>query len=63
MFQFVILLFESENWHFNSEICYLISKKVFDQKIDMWVLNYYFEILNIYFNSKKISLSFKGLFY
>jgi hypothetical protein len=45
---FWILLFESENWHFNSEICYLTSKTLFDLKIDIWILNYYFGILNLY---------------
>jgi len=29
----LMLLFESENWHFNSEICYLTSKKLFDLKL------------------------------
>jgi len=42
-----ILLFESENWHFNSEIYYLTSKNLLDLKIDIWILNYYFGILNL----------------
>jgi hypothetical protein len=57
-----ILLFESESWHFNSVICYLTSKKLFDEKIDIWILNYYFGILNLYFNSKNYWLSFNGFF-
>jgi len=36
---FWILLFELENWHFNSEICYLTSKNVFDLKFDIWIVN------------------------
>jgi len=60
---FWILLFEYENWHFNSETCYLTSKNLFDLKIDIWIMNYYFGILNLYFNSKNYWLSFKGFFY
>jgi len=48
-----MLLFESGNWHFNSEICYLTSKNLFDLKFDIWIVSYYFGILNLYFNSKK----------
>jgi hypothetical protein len=60
---FWILLFEYENWHFNSETCYLTSKNLFDLKIDIWIMNYYFGILNLYFNSKIYWLSFKGFFH
>jgi hypothetical protein len=42
-----ILLFESENYHFNSEIWYLSFKNLFDLKTDIWILNYYFGILNL----------------
>jgi len=59
---FWILLFESENWHFNSEICYLTSK-TFDLKTDIWILNYYFGILNLNLNSKNYWLSFTGFIY
>jgi len=38
------ILFEYENWHFNSENCYLNSKKLFDLKIDIWILDYNFRI-------------------
>jgi len=60
---FWILLFEPENWHFNSEICYLTSKKLIWSKI--WYLNseLLFGILNVYFNSKKYWLNFKGFLY
>jgi len=57
------ILFESEIWHFNYESCYLTSKNLFDLKIDIWILHYYFGILNLYFNSKTYWLSFKGFFY
>jgi hypothetical protein len=60
---FWILLFEYENWHFNFEICYLTSKNLFDLKIDIWILNYYFGVLDLYFNSKNYWFSFKGFFY
>jgi len=45
-----ILLIESKNWHFNFEYCYLDlnflfkQKNLFDLKIDIWILNYYFRI-------------------
>jgi hypothetical protein len=29
------VIFESENWHFSSKICYLTSKKIFHLKIDI----------------------------
>jgi hypothetical protein len=34
-----------------------------DLKIDIWILNYYFGILTLYFNWKNYWLSFKGSFY
>jgi len=40
-----MLLFESENWLFNSNFLNLTSKNLFDLKIDIWILNYYFGIL------------------
>jgi len=55
---FWILLFESETWHFNFEICYLTSKNVFDLKFDIWILNYYFGILNYYFLLKTLLIEF-----
>jgi hypothetical protein len=38
------LIFESENWHFNFGNCYLNSKNLFDLKINIWILYYYFQI-------------------
>jgi len=32
------------NWQLNSENSYLNSKNLFDLKIDIWILNYYFPI-------------------
>jgi hypothetical protein len=37
-------------------------KKLFDLKIDIWILNCFW-ILNLYFNSKNDWLNFKGFFY
>jgi hypothetical protein len=47
------LLFESENWHFNFGKCYLNSKNLFDLKIDIWILNYSFQIWKLVFQFKK----------
>jgi len=38
------ILFDSENWLFNSGIFYLNSKDLFDLKINIWFLHYYFQI-------------------
>jgi hypothetical protein len=38
-------------------------KKIIWSKIDIWIPNYYFGILNLYSNSKHYWLSFKGFFY
>jgi len=38
------LIIDSKNGHFNFEIFYLNSKNLFDLKIDIWILNYYFRI-------------------
>jgi hypothetical protein len=50
---FFNILIWFKTWHFNSEIFYLNWKNVFDLKIDIWILNYYFQILKLVFQFKK----------
>jgi len=52
-------------WKLTFQFCNLLFnfRKLFDLKIDIWILNYYFGILNLYFNSKNYRLSFKGFSY
>jgi hypothetical protein len=59
-FQFWILLFESENWLFSSEVFYLISKIIWCKIRN---LSYQLQITNLYFNLENYWFSFKGFLY
>jgi hypothetical protein len=56
--QFKLFLSETENWHFNSEVCYFNSKNVFDLKIDIWILKLNYLKYQISISIQKIIIEF-----